>query len=110
MASAKVETEGGMERGDDGSIWPRPRDDEVVRQIRAGVRALCAGFPGAYWRELDRERALPPAFVEAPTRAGYLARLIPPAHGGGGAGARGGAGGPGGSHPPRGDAAGGHRP
>ncbi|HEX6013095.1 MAG TPA: acyl-CoA dehydrogenase family protein, partial [Geminicoccaceae bacterium] len=88
MASAKGETGGGMERAEDGSIWPHPRDDEVVRQIRAGVQALCAEFPGAYWRELDRERAYPSAFVEALTRAGYLACLIPEAYGGAGLGLR----------------------
>ncbi|HYF55398.1 MAG TPA: acyl-CoA dehydrogenase family protein [Salinarimonas sp.] len=53
-------------------------------EIRAAVSRLCAGFPGAYWRELDRERAYPTAFVEALTEAGYLAALIPEEHGGAG--------------------------
>jgi alkylation response protein AidB-like acyl-CoA dehydrogenase len=86
MASGKHEGRVNMDSGDDGSIWPHPRDDETARQIRAGVRALCAGFPGAYWRELDRERAYPSAFVEALTRAGYLACLVPEALGGAGLG------------------------
>jgi acyl-CoA dehydrogenase len=51
-------------------------------RLRADVRALCAGFPDAYWRELDRERAYPERFVRALTEAGYLAALIPAAYGG----------------------------
>ena len=54
------------------------------RGIRDGVRKLCAEFPAAYWRDLDRERAYPTAFVEALTRAGYLAALIPEEFGGSG--------------------------
>jgi acyl-CoA dehydrogenase len=72
--------------GDDDAIWPHPRDDEVTAQIRGSVQALCAGFPGSYWRELDRERAYPSAFVAALTEAGYLACLVPEAHGGSGLG------------------------
>ncbi len=53
-------------------------------EIRQGVRALCADFPGAYWRALDRDRAYPKAFVEALTQAGYLAALIPEEYGGSG--------------------------
>jgi len=45
--------------------------------IRASVRALCADFPGEYWRALDRERAYPEEFVSALIRAGFLAALIP---------------------------------
>ena len=45
-------------------------------EIREGVRALCAKFPGEYWRALDRERAYPTEFVKALTQAGYLAALI----------------------------------
>ena len=52
--------------------------------IRAAVRALCADFPGAYWRTLDRERAYPAEFVAALTRAGFLAALIPEQFGGSG--------------------------
>jgi acyl-CoA dehydrogenase len=52
--------------------------------IRASVRALCANFPGAYWRALDRERAYPEEFVAALTKAGFLAALIPEAYGGSG--------------------------
>jgi acyl-CoA dehydrogenase len=51
-------------------------------KLRSDVRALCAAFPDAYWRELDRERAFPEAFVKALTDAGYLSALIPTAYGG----------------------------
>ncbi len=52
--------------------------------IRESVRALCARFPGEYWRALDRERGYPTAFVAALTDAGYLAALIPEEYGGSG--------------------------
>ena len=52
--------------------------------IRESVRALCAGFPGEYWRKLDRERGYPKEFVEALTKAGFLAALIPEQYGGSG--------------------------
>src|SRR5271167_3342830 len=52
--------------------------------IRAAVRALCADFPGEYWRALDRERAYPDKFVSALTKAGFLAALIPEDYGGSG--------------------------
>jgi acyl-CoA dehydrogenase len=52
--------------------------------IREAVRALCAGFPGEYWRALDRERAYPEEFVAALTNAGFLAALIPEEYGGSG--------------------------
>jgi acyl-CoA dehydrogenase len=61
------------------------RDDaDDLAAIRESVRALCADFPGEYWRELDRERAYPTAFVEALTKAGFLAALIPEPYGGSG--------------------------
>jgi alkylation response protein AidB-like acyl-CoA dehydrogenase len=57
---------------------------ETFEDIREGVRALCAGFPGEYWRRLDEERSYPGAFVAALTEAGYLAALVPEAYGGSG--------------------------
>jgi acyl-CoA dehydrogenase len=60
-----------------------PSDRDALRE---SVRALCAGFPDAYWRELDRDRKHPTAFVEAMTRAGFLAALVPRAFGGAGLG------------------------
>jgi alkylation response protein AidB-like acyl-CoA dehydrogenase len=53
-------------------------------EIREGVERLCQGFPAAYWRALDRERAYPTEFVAALTEAGYLAALIPEEYGGSG--------------------------
>ena len=52
--------------------------------IREAVRALCADFPGEYWRRVDRERAYPEEFVTALTKAGFLAALIPEEYGGSG--------------------------
>ncbi len=64
------------------SVKSHEQDD--LAPIRESVRALCAKFPGEYWRELDRERAYPTAFVKALTEAGYLAALIPEQYGGSG--------------------------
>src|SRR4030095_8867696 len=60
------------------------RDSEEIASIRAAVRALCANYPGEYWRKLDRERAYPTEFVTALTEAGFLAALIPAEYGGSG--------------------------
>ena len=59
-------------------------DDDDLAAIRSSVRALCADFPGEYWRALDRERTYPTAFVDALTNAGFLAALIPEQYGGSG--------------------------
>jgi len=61
-------------------------DEEALGAIREGVRRLCAGFPGSYWRGLDERREYPAGFVRALTEAGYLACLIPERYGGGGLG------------------------
>ena len=53
-------------------------------EIRDSVRAICARFPGAYWRALDRDRRYPADFVEALTTSGMLAALIPEEYGGSG--------------------------
>jgi acyl-CoA dehydrogenase len=55
-------------------------------QIREGVRDLCAGFPPEYFREVDARRGYPDAFVDALTKAGWLAALIPAEFGGSGLG------------------------
>jgi acyl-CoA dehydrogenase len=54
------------------------------KTLREGVAEVCAGFPDAYWRELDEQHAYPEAFVKALTEAGYLAALIPEEYGGAG--------------------------
>ena len=60
--------------------------DHGFQEIRDPVRALCAQFPPAYFRKLDAERGYPSEFVEALTRAGWLAALIPQEYGGSGLG------------------------
>ena len=54
--------------------------------LRERTRALCAGFPDAYWRETDRDRRYPQEFVDTLTAAGLLSILIPTEYGGGGLG------------------------
>ena len=61
-------------------------DQASVDQIREAVRALCARFPGEYWRRQDRERAYPTEFVSAMTESGFLGVLIPETYGGSGLG------------------------
>ncbi len=56
------------------------------QDIRDAVRALCADFPDDYHRRIDKERAYPEAFVDALTKAGWLAALIPQDYGGSGLG------------------------
>ncbi len=53
-------------------------------EIRDAVARLCAGFPGEYWRKLDREMAYPTEFVTALTESGFLSALIPEDYGGAG--------------------------
>jgi alkylation response protein AidB-like acyl-CoA dehydrogenase len=53
-------------------------------EIRAEVRKLCAGYPGAYWRALDREHAYPEEFVRELAVNGWLSALIPEEYGGSG--------------------------
>jgi len=60
------------------------QETEEIASIRAAVRALCANYPGEYWRKLDRERGYPTEFVNALTEAGFLAALIPEEYGGSG--------------------------
>src|SRR5689334_481174 len=67
-------------------MTPQHEESDDLRSIREGVRALCARFPGEYWREKDRERAYPTEFVQALTQAGYLGCLIPEEFGGSGLG------------------------
>src|SRR4249920_3167914 len=56
------------------------------QDIREAVRDLCAGFPPEYFRRIDDERGYPEAFVDALTKAGWLAALIPQEYGGSGLG------------------------
>ena len=55
-------------------------------EIRDAVARLCADYPGEYWRELDRDRTYPTAFIKDLTDNGYLSVLIPEEYGGSGLG------------------------
>ena len=63
-----------------------PLNDPRHKDLRDAIRALCQNFPAAYFRKVDTERAYPEAFVDALTRAGWLAALIPQEYGGSGLG------------------------
>jgi acyl-CoA dehydrogenase len=56
------------------------------QDIRDAVRDLCRQFPDEYFRKIDEQRAYPEAFVDALTKAGWLAALIPQQYGGSGLG------------------------
>ena len=62
------------------------RNTELHTELKAAVAELCRSFPDAYWRELDARRAYPAEFVDALTKAGYMATLIPEEFGGAGLG------------------------
>ena len=59
---------------------------EGFAEIRDAIRALCAQFPAEYHRKIDEARGYPEEFVNALTRAGWMAALIPEAYGGSGLG------------------------
>jgi acyl-CoA dehydrogenase len=59
---------------------------DQYQDLRDAVRDLCKGFPAAYHREIDQKRGYPEAFVDALTKAGWLAALIPEEFGGSGLG------------------------
>ena len=56
------------------------------QDLRDGIRALSAEFPPEYHRKVDAERGYPEEFVDALTRAGWMAALIPQEYGGSGLG------------------------
>jgi len=55
-------------------------------QIREEIRKVCSEFPDAYWREVEKQRAYPEAFVRKLTELGWLAAPIPEEYGGSGLG------------------------
>ena len=59
---------------------------DQYQEIRDAVRALCAEFPDEYHRRIDAQRGYPEAFVDALTKAGWLAAMIPHDYGGSGLG------------------------
>lgn len=52
--------------------------------LRAAITAVCADYPGEYWRSLEPDK-YPDEFVETLTKNGWLSVLIPEEYGGGGA-------------------------
>jgi acyl-CoA dehydrogenase len=59
---------------------------DAYQDIRDAVRDLCQQFPDEYHRKIDEQRAYPEAFVDALTKAGWMAALIPQEYGGSGLG------------------------
>jgi acyl-CoA dehydrogenase len=59
---------------------------EQYQDIREAIRNLCASFPAEYHRKVDEARGYPEEFVDALTRAGWMAALIPEEYGGSGLG------------------------
>ena len=64
---------------------PIPKLDQY-QEMREALRDLCSSFDSAYWQKIDHERGYPEAFVDAMTKAGWLAALIPEEYGGSGLG------------------------
>ena len=61
-------------------------DDTGYAEIRTAVAEICRTFGDPYWRSADREHRYPSEFVDALTKAGWLAALIPEEYGGSGLG------------------------
>ncbi len=59
---------------------------DAYQDIREAVRTLCSEYPDSYHREIDSKRGYPEAFVDALTKAGWLAAMIPAEFGGSGLG------------------------
>ena len=58
------------------------------QDLRDAMRDLCKQYPDEYWRKTDDARAYPESFVDALTKAGWMATLIPEEFGGSGLGLR----------------------
>ena len=59
---------------------------DQYQDLRDAIRALCATFPPEYHRKIDHDRGYPEEFVDALTKAGWMAALIPEEYGGSGLG------------------------
>ncbi|MFQ5541807.1 MAG: acyl-CoA dehydrogenase family protein [Candidatus Binatia bacterium] len=59
---------------------------EEQLQIQEEIRKVCREFPDTYWRDVDRRRDYPEAFICKLTELGWLAALIPEEYGGSGLG------------------------
>lgn len=66
-------------------MHPIPAADQY-QDIRDALRDLCGQFDSGYWQKVDHARGYPEAFVDAVTKAGWLAALIPEEYGGSGLG------------------------
>jgi acyl-CoA dehydrogenase len=62
------------------------RSNESYQDVRDAIRALAAQLPADYFRRVDEQKAYPEEFVDALTRAGWLAALVPQEYGGSGLG------------------------
>jgi acyl-CoA dehydrogenase len=59
---------------------------DQYQEIRDGLRDLCKAYDSQYWQGIDEARGYPETFVDALTKAGWLAALIPAEYGGSGLG------------------------
>ena len=60
-------------------MLPKP---DRHQDMRDAMRALCAGFPAEYHRRHGAAATYPVEFIDALTRAGWLAAMIPEEYGG----------------------------
>jgi acyl-CoA dehydrogenase len=60
------------------------QEPDPHQEIRDAVRDLCRQYPDEYFRKVDEQRGYPEDFVEALTKAGWMAALIPTEYGGSG--------------------------
>ena len=61
-----------------------PNESDQYQEIRDAIRQLCKQYPDDYFRTIDEQRAYPEEFVDALTKAGWMAALIPADYGGSG--------------------------
>jgi acyl-CoA dehydrogenase len=73
--------------------WDASKEEDAMlnasdefHHIREAVRALCSSFSPEYHRKIDEEHGYPEDFVDALTKAGWLAAMIPETYGGSGLG------------------------
>lgn len=59
---------------------------DQYQDIRDAIKDLCKQFPDEYFRKVDEVRGYPEEFVNALTKAGWMAALIPQEYGGSGLG------------------------
>jgi len=81
----RIGLSGAGDRGIAGDDFVLNAPDEF-QELRSSVRELCKEFPAEYFRRMDERRSYPEEFVEALTKAGWLAALIPAEYGGSGLG------------------------